>query len=95
MYSPTRQNHILDLVFASTLFLIKELRTSPRMSDHEMVMFSITCKHPSINKKTPCRVYFYHKGDISSLLQEFQETFSASDPSQNSLSRAYHIMGYV
>ena len=81
--SPTRQNHILDLVFASTPSLIKEVCTSPGMSDHEIVMFSINCKRPSTNKKAPRRVYFYHKGDISSLkseLQEFQEHFSASDP---------------
>ena len=34
--SPTRQNHALDLVFASTPFLIKELHTAPGMSDHEI-----------------------------------------------------------
>ena len=58
------------------------------MSDHDIVIFSIHCKYPSINKKTPHRVYFYHKGDIPSLnseLQEFQEAFSASDPLQNSV----------
>ena len=86
--SPTRQNHILDLVLALTLSLIKEVCTSPGMSDHIIVMFSINCKCPSINKKAPHRVYFYHKGDISSFkneLQEFQEHFSASDPLQNSV----------
>jgi len=39
--SPTRQNHVLDLVFTSTPSLIKELFTAPGMSDHETVTFSI------------------------------------------------------
>ena len=93
--SPTRQNHVLDLVFASTPFLIKEPRTAPGMSDHEIVMFSINCKHPSINKKAPRRVHFYHKGDISSLkseLQEFQEAFSASDPLRNSVEHNWQLL---
>ena len=58
------------------------------MSDHEIIMFFINCKHPSINKKAPDRVYFYHKDDISSLksgLQEFEEAFSAWDTLQNSV----------
>ena len=65
------------------------------MSDHEIVMFSINCKHPSINKKAPRRVYFYHKGDISSLkseLQEFQVAFSASDPLQNSVEHNWQLL---
>ena len=93
VHSPTRQNHVLDLVFASTPSLIKELGTAPGMSDHEIISFSSNCKHLSINKKAPCRVYLYHKGDIPSLkseLQEFQETFSTSDPLQNSVE---HIIG--
>ena len=88
VHSPTRQNHVLDLVFASTPSLIKELGTAPGMSDHEIISFFINCKHLLINKKVPRRVYLYHKGDIPSLkseLQEFEDTFSTSDPLQNSV----------
>ena len=65
--SPTRQNHIFDLVLTSTPSLIKEAQTYPGMSDHEAVIFSINCECPSINRKAPCKVYLYHKGDIPSL----------------------------
>ena len=71
--SPTRQNHILDLIFASTPSLIKEVQTYPRMSDHEIVVFSINCKRPSINRKASRRIYLYHKGDIPSLKDKLQE----------------------
>ena len=44
--SPTRQNHVLDLVFVSTPSLIKELHTAPGMSDHEIVTFRSTATVP-------------------------------------------------
>ena len=93
--SPTRQNHILDLVFASTPSLIKDHHNAPGMSDHEIVMLSIDCKCPLINKKAPRRVYFYHKGDmwgLKSELQEFQEHFCASDPLQNSVEENWQLL---
>ena len=76
--SPTRQNHILDLVLTSTPSLIKEAQTHPGMSDHEAVIFSINCECTSINRKAPCTVYLYHKRDVPSLkdeIQGFQEYF--------------------
>ena len=65
------------------------------MSDYEIVMLSIDCKRPLINKRAPHRVYFYHKGDISGLkseLQEFQEHFCASDPLQNSVEENWQLL---
>jgi len=50
---------------------------------------------PPINKKATQRVYFYHIGDIFSLkndLQEFQESFSASDPLQNSIEHKWQLL---
>ena len=41
VYSPTRQNHTLDLVFASKPTLIKEVTTAPGMSDHEVGIFHV------------------------------------------------------
>ena len=67
MTSPTRQNHVLDLVFVSTPSLIKELYIAPGMSDHEIVTFSINCNRPLVNKKASRRIYLYHKGDITGL----------------------------
>ena len=93
--SPTRQNHILDLVFASTPSLIKELHTAPGMSDHEIVMFSIDCKRPLINRKAPRRVYLYYKGDILGLkneLQQFQEQFCASEPLHNTVEENWQLL---
>ena len=51
MYLPTRQNHILDLVFASKPTLIKDVTIAPGMSDHEIVTFHIDGSRPCINKK--------------------------------------------
>ena len=65
--SPTRQNHVLDLVFVLTPTLIKELHTAPGMSDHEIVTSSINCNCPLVNKKASRRVYLYHKGDITGI----------------------------
>ena len=93
--SPTRQNHVLDLVCVSTPSLIKELHTAPGMSDHEIVTFLINCNRPLVNKKASRRIYLYHKGDITGLkneLQEFQEHFSASDPLQNSIEHNWQLL---
>ena len=96
--SPTRQNNVLDLVFTSTPSLIEKVQTHPGMSDHEIVTFFINCKRPSINRKAPRRIYFYHKGDISGLkneLQEFQEHFIASDPYQTSVEDNWQLLKHA
>ena len=63
----------------------------------EQLFFSIH-KRPSINRKAPCRVYLYHKGDIPSLkdeIQEFQEYFCASDLSQNSVEDNWQLLKHA
>ena len=70
----------------------------PGMSDHEAVIFSINCKHLSINRKAPCRVCVYHKGDIPSLkdeIQEFQEYFCALNLSQNSVEDNWQLLKHA
>ena len=65
--SPTRQNNMLDLVFTSMPSLNEEVQTHPGMSYHEIVVFSINYKCPSINRKAPHKIFFNHKGDVPCL----------------------------
>ena len=41
VHESTRHDHLLDLVFASQPSLIESITTTPGMSDHEAVIFSI------------------------------------------------------
>ena len=95
VYLPSRQNHTLDLVFASRPTLIKEVTIAPGMSDHEIVVFSINCLRASINKKKPHKIFLFHKGDISGLrdqLQQFQQLFIESNPLQNSVEHNWQML---
>ena len=51
VHESTRHDHLLDLVFASQPSLIESITTTPGMSDHEAVIFSINTHSVLINKK--------------------------------------------
>ena len=85
---PTRQDHILDLVFASQPSLIESITTTPGMSDHEAVIFSINTHSVLINKKETCKVFVFHKARLHNLkddFKSFQEGFLSSDPYSQSV----------
>ncbi len=68
---PTREDHTLDLVFAS------------QPSDHEAIIFSINAHSVPSNKKKPRKTFVYHKANLQNLkndLKSFQDTFLLSDP---------------
>ena len=95
IYSPTRQNHILDLVFASKPALIKDVTIAPGMSDHEIVTFHIDASRPRINKKKPHKIFCFDKGDIVGLknqIQDFRQYFIESNPLQNSVEQNWQML---
>ena len=80
---PTREDHTLDLVFASQPSLIESITTTPGISDHEAVIFSINAHSVPSNKKKPRKTFVYHKANLQNLkndLKSFQDTFLLSDP---------------
>ena len=64
----TRQDHILDLVFASQPSLIESITTTPGMSDHEAVIFFTVL----INKKKTRKAFAFHKGRLHNLKDELK-----------------------
>ena len=73
---PTRKEHTLDLVFASQPSLIESITTTPGMSDHEAIIFSINTYSVPANKKKPRKIFIYHKANVQNLkgdLKSFQE----------------------
>jgi len=59
----------------------------PGISDHEAIVFSVTCNVPTHNKPTH-KVYLFHKGNLSAIREDilkFQESFNLSDPYSKSV----------
>ena len=85
--SPTRNNHVLDLVF-STHSTIIDLNIVPGMSDHEAITFHVDT-HSRINySKTEHKVALYHKANLENIkrdLLEFQAMFFENDPYSKSV----------
>ena len=55
---PTRKEHTLDLIFASQPFLIGSITTTPGMSDHEAIIFSINTYSVPANKRSHVKHLF-------------------------------------
>ena len=84
---PTRNNHILDLVFTTQPEILKDISVVPRMSDHEAVTFSLNYSNSQPTKPAH-KVYLFHKGNIEAIkdeIIEFQESFIHSDPYDKSV----------
>ena len=75
-------------VFASQPSLIESITTTPGMSDHEAVIFSINTHSVLMNKKETRKVFVFHKARLHNLkddLKSFQEAFLSSDPYSQSV----------
>ena len=59
---PTRQENVLDLVFADNPSLIKNSQSIPGISDHAMVVTDSDVK-PIYNKQKPRKVYLFSKAN--------------------------------
>lgn len=71
----TRHRNILDLLFVTNPDLVKEIHTSPGMSDHDIVIADIDIK-AKINRKTTRTVHLYGKANwtkIKNDLCSFQQ----------------------
>ena len=74
-FQPTRHGNILDLLFVTNPDLVKEIHTSPGMSDHDIVIADIDIK-AKINRKTTRTVHLYGKANwtkIKNDLCSFQQ----------------------
>ena len=60
---PTRNDHILDLVFTTQPEMLKIVSIVPGMSDHEAIIFSLSHSISQVSKPAH-KVYLFHKGNI-------------------------------
>ena len=84
----TRNNHVLDLVFTTTLDLIYDVNVVPGISDHEAVSFKIKLPSYIPSTKQLRKVYHYHRANIDRILEEmnlFSSTFLSQEPHQYSV----------
>ena len=85
---PTRENHILDLLFCSDPSTITNIQIVPGISDHDAICFQINLSSHLSSQESRHPVYLYHKANINGLKQDivnFQQQFLYSDPYSNSL----------
>jgi len=86
---PTRENHILDLLFCSDPSSTTNIQIVPGISDHDAICFQIKLSNQLPPQEEPrYPVYLYHKANIIGLKQDmdnFQQQFLTSDPYSNCL----------
>lgn len=86
-FQPTRDKNVFDLVFVSNPDLVKEMHTSPGMSDHDSIIADTVTK-AKINNKKSRTVHVYGKANWTNLksdLYSLQQEFISSDPQDESL----------
>ena len=77
-------NAILDLVLTTNPNIISDLSSCPGISDHDIVMFSLSVS-PKIHQKPPRKIWQYKKADNTSLenyLTEYADSFLLNAPSR-------------
>ncbi|KAH9377856.1 hypothetical protein HPB48_020314 [Haemaphysalis longicornis] len=88
--NPTRitpsTSNTLDLFFANSPDLIRDVLTIPGISDHECVTACIVCACPHTPVVRPRKLYLYDRGNFGSIslaLEEYFETFESLTASSN------------
>ena len=69
MYECTRENHVLDLVFASQPNTINKICTIPGMSDHDTISFEALTNLEK-QKIQGRKVFQFHKADKDGIISE-------------------------
>lgn len=64
---PTRLDHTLGLLFCNSPNLVNYADIIPGISDHQVVVAVIKTKTQCTKKQTSRRVFFFDKGDYSSI----------------------------
>lgn len=67
---PTRNNHILDLLFCSSPYLINTVNIIPGISDHHAVVANIQTEIKRVNSCESRKVFFFEKGNYSGFSEE-------------------------
>ena len=81
--SPTRGNHILDLILTSQPGLFTDVTIVPGMSDHEVVTFRFNATVKRLTK-VKRKILLFHKANLEEMkakLQRFEKEFTESNPS--------------
>lgn len=64
---PNRLDHTLGLLFCNSPNLVNNVDIIPGISDHQVVVAVIKTKTQCTKKHTSRRVFFFDKGDYSSI----------------------------
>lgn len=71
---PTRSCHgsssVLDLLFSNRDSLVRDSYIIPGISDHDCVVAHVPMTQPSVPHRHPRKIFFYDRGDYSSLSSE-------------------------
>lgn len=66
-------NNVLDLIFCNDQTLISSVTTIPGISDHEVVVGTISCDIVRRPNPLPRKVFYYNRGDYVSLSRELDQ----------------------
>ena len=66
-------NNVLELLFCSHPCLVSNVETTPGISDHDAIVYSLNLSNKPLSDKVDYPIYLYHKENMESLKSDLSD----------------------